>query len=246
MLHVPGGTFTMGVPGGASSPAHEVTLDPYYIDQVEVTNAMYAACVEDGGCEPPGSTVNYYGGPYYGSAVLNNYPVASVSWFAAEAYCAWRGARLPSEAEWEMAARWDSESGEVTRFPWGDDPDPLRANYCDVNCPLNSADPGGDDGWELAAPVGSFLSGSSPVGALDMAGNVAEWVADWFGAETYQSGTLTNPRGPFVGTNKVVRGGAWGVPFDRLASTERSGFPPGSESVGLGFRCAASAEEVDG
>jgi formylglycine-generating enzyme required for sulfatase activity len=141
-----------------------------------------------------------------------------------------------------MAARWDPETGTETTYPWGDEWDPARLNYCDAGCLIGSAsDPAHNDGWPQLAPVGSFPGGASAVGALDMVGNVAEWVADWFSATYYSVSEDENPTGPATGTLRVVRGGAWGVgDATLLTGTARSRFGPGSEAAGLGFRCALS------
>jgi formylglycine-generating enzyme required for sulfatase activity len=247
MVYVPGGTFAMGSQfAPEEGPIHDVTLSPYYIDQYEVTNAQWAACVLAGGCTEPAVTTAYDGSPYYGETAFDNYPVINVTWYEADTYCRWRGVRLPTEAEWEMAARWNPVTGAVTVYPWGDEWDPLRLNYCDASCLLTAnADPSTDDGWPQAAPVGSFPAGASPVGALDMAGNVAEWVADWYGAGYYAISPAENPTGPASGTLRVVRGGAWGVGRDLLRSTVRSRFSPDLFAAGLGLRCAVSADAVN-
>ncbi len=246
MVFVPGGSFLMGDESRENSqPVHEVVLDAFYIDRTEVTNAQWRACVDAGVCSPPADTRAYDGTPYYDDPAFDNYPVIYVSWAAANTYCRWRGARLPTEAEWEMTARWDPRTGRVTRYPWGDEWDPERANACDASCPLpESADPTTDDGWPQTAPVGSFPAGASPLGALDMAGNVAEWVADWYGAAYYSVSPTENPTGPESGTTRVVRGGAWGVSAAGVQSALRSRFEPGLTAPGIGLRCAASAEDV--
>ncbi|HEC22830.1 MAG TPA: hypothetical protein ENI95_07925 [Chloroflexi bacterium] len=245
MVYVPGGSFTMG--GGAAGPAHTVTLSPYYIDRYEVTNARWAACVEAGACALPAETTTYDGTPYFGIAEFDDYPVIYINWAAADAYCRWRGARLPTEAEWEMAARWNPETGEVTAYPWGDEWDATRLNYCDAGCLLTEyRDLSYDDGWPQVAPVGSFPEGSSPVGALDMAGNVAEWVADWFAPDYYALSPQEDPPGPESGTLRVVRGGSWGIGSPALLrATTRSRFSPDSENAGLGVRCAISADDLN-
>ncbi len=248
MVYVDGGSFEMGSQASSTQrPIHTVTLSPYYIDRHEVTNAQWAACVSAGACLSPASKSAYDGSPYYGVDAYDDYPVIFVNWYNADAYCRWRGARLPTEAEWEMAARWDPETGEVTVYPWGDEWDPARLNYCDAGCALGSyADPDYGDGWPQTAPVGSFPEGASAVGALDMAGNVAEWVADWFSISYYAVSPGENPTGPASGTLRVVRGGAWGVGSPALlTSATRSRFAPTSEAAGLGFRCAISADRVD-
>lgn len=241
MVLVPGGVFQMG--GSVEGPAHSVTLNPYYIDRTEVTNEQWANCVQAGACPPPRSTAGYLGNPYYGEEAFANYPVIYVNWYSADAYCRWRAARLPTEAEWEMAARWDPATGEVSAYPWGDAWDPARLNYCDAGCALPNGDRSYNDGWPETAPVGSFPEGASPVGALDMAGNVAEWVADWFDPGYYTVSPGENPTGPASGTERVVRGGAWGVASPGLLrSFVRSRFEPTAHGPGLGFRCALTAE----
>jgi formylglycine-generating enzyme required for sulfatase activity len=229
---------------GVQGPIHQVTLSPYFIDRTEVTNAQYAECVAAGVCLPPPSSAAYDGSAYYGEAAYADYPVIYVGWEAANAYCRWRGARLPTEAEWEMAACWNPTTGVKTVYPWGDEWDAARLNLCDSSCLLSQfADPDHSDGWPQMAPVGSFPQGASPLGALDMAGNVAEWVTDWFNPAYYAVSPSENPTGPAEGTLRVVRGGAWGINDTRLFTcTARSRFAPTSISAGLGFRCAQSAE----
>lgn len=228
-------------------PIHAVTLSPFYIDQYEVTNASYAACVAGGGCQPPGSTTAYDGTPYYGVEAYNTYPVVYVSWTEADIYCRWRGARLPTEAEWEMAARWDPASGAVTVYPWGNDWDRTRLNYCDSSCLLTDVqflDPAYDDGWPQMAPVGSFPTGVSFVSAYDMAGNVAEWVLDWYSADYYAVSPPDNPTGPTSGRFRIIRGGGWTLDDFWNRTTARSFFGSGTQAAGVGFRCALPASAV--
>ncbi len=248
MVYVAGGSFSMGSDRGADNeqPVHEVTLDPYYIDQYEVTNASYALCVEEDGCATPRNTLAYDSTPYYGVDTYDDYPVVYVSWDNAEAYCEWRGARLPSEAEWEMAARWNPETGAVTAYPWGDEWDPARLNYCDSGCLVAEAlDPTFDDGYPQMAPVGSFPTGASAVGAYDMAGNVAEWVFDWYARDFYASSPETNPNGPETGRFRVVRDGGWSLDRFGNRSTARLPWVPRTMVAGIGFRCAISADAVN-
>ena len=234
-VYVPGGTFTMGIAGSEAAPAHQVTLGPFFIDAYEVTNAEWQVCVEANACSEPRTLLNYEGERYYDNPDFANYPVTSITWFEAASYCTWSGGRLPTEAEWEMAARWDPITQELNLYPWGDEPLEGHANTCGAECPLPSSNPSIQDPFPLAAPVGSFEEGISAVGAYDMAGNVAEWVADWFGP--YPDGPVTNPTGPDFGERRVVRGGAWGVPLRDTNSVVRSRFTPDSQSVGLGVRC---------
>ncbi len=245
MVYVPGGTFAMGSnAGGSESPVHAVTLSPYYIDQYEVTNASWAACVAAGGCQLPGDTDAFDNTPYYGVEAFNGYPVIYVSWYHADAYCRWRGARLPTEAEWEMAARWNPTTGAVSAYPWGDTWDPARLNYCDAGCLLPDpafVDPTFMDGWPQMAPVGTFPGGVSALMLYDMAGNVAEWVADWYSPTYYAESPATNPPGPASGTARVVRGGGWSLDRNWTRSTARSHFGALSQVAGIGFRCAVSS-----
>lgn len=247
MVYVPGGTFAMGsteVP--SEGPVHDVTLSPYYIDQYEVTNASWAACVADGPCNPPGETGAFDGSPYYGVTAFQDYPVVYISWDSAGAYCSWRGARLPTEAEWEMAARWDPDTKQVTTYPWGDDWDESRLNYCDSSCLIpDFKDTTYDDDWPQMAKVGSFESGVSPLGVYDMAGNVAEWVADWYSRSYYEDSPATNPTGPASGTVRVVRSGGWSLDSFWNRSTARNNFTPDSEVASIGFRCAVSADQIE-
>lgn len=244
MVSIPGGTFNMGSDAvDTEKPIHPVTLSAYYIDKFEVTNASWAACVATGACSPPGSTDGYDGQPYYGVDALNSYPVIFVSWFNADAYCHWRDARLPTEAEWEMAARWNPSTGAVTTYPWGDDWNPANLNYCDSSC-LNTdprfKDTSYNDNWPQMAPVGSFTADVSPSGVVDMGGNIAEWVADWYGPAYYASSPAVNPPGPASGVDKVIRGGGWSLNQLWSRSTARNHFGPLTQAAGVGFRCAAN------
>jgi formylglycine-generating enzyme required for sulfatase activity len=218
MVYVPAGEFTMGSPDGEGSsdehPQHKVTLDSYWIDRTEVTNDQYRKCLTAGACAQPG----YWGdGNYNGGSQ----PVVGVDWNDAVAYCTWAGARLPTEAEWEKAAR----GMDGRRYPWGnEEPDCNRANFY------------GCAGKPVA--VGSYASGASPYGALDMAGNVWEWVNDWYGS--YDASSQQNPQGPASGDARVLRGGSWGNLSDVVRSATRRGFPVNRIS-GIGFRCVSSS-----
>jgi formylglycine-generating enzyme required for sulfatase activity len=241
MVYVPEGGFQIG----AGSKARTVNLDAYYIDRTEVTNRQWRECAAAGICEQPAATTDYAGDPYYGVDEFDDYPAIYVDWNQADVYCAWRGARLPTEAEWEKSARWDPDTGSALNYPWGNDWDPTLLNFCDQNCPLSGALRSADDGWAQTAPVGSYVDGASPYGALDMAGNVSEWVYDWFDDDYYLVSPESNPIGPDEGTQRVVRGGAWGVGDSRLLlSSIRSRFEPQEAGPGTGFRCALSAEVV--
>jgi len=216
MVLVPAGEFVMGSDSNqeAAKPAHTVYLDSFYIDQFEVTNGDYQACAEAGVCTTGGSF-------RIRRPELAQNPVDFVNWYEAEKFCEWRGARLPTEAEWEKAARGTDER----LFPWGNDPITCdRAQYSDCD-------------WALS-PVGSYPSGVSPYGAYDMAGNVWEWVSDWYAQDYYSYSPAENPTGPEPGVYKSTRGG--GYLYDaRLQTTIWRNQAPATHSyIYLGFRCA--------
>ncbi|KPL83542.1 hypothetical protein ADN01_08070 [Levilinea saccharolytica] len=226
MLYVPAGEFWMGSDKSVDPqanddelPQHRVYLDAYWIDQTEVTNAMYARCVADGACTPPAETSSYSRDSYYGSSQFDQYPVIYVDWNQASAYCAWAGRRLPSEAEWEKAAR--GTDGRI--YPWGKQ----APNGQLLNFNGNEKD---------TTAVGQYPAGASPYGALDMAGNVWEWVADWYG--DYPSGAVSNPTGPGSGEARVFRGGSWGDASYGIRAAYRVRSLPGYRNVNFGFRCA--------
>jgi formylglycine-generating enzyme required for sulfatase activity len=247
MVHVPGGTFQMGSPEGSGTkderPQHEVTLSGYCIDITEVTVAAYTSCVTGGKCTAaaePGT--GRYESLCNGTRPdRQDHPINCVTWNQAVAYCAAVGKRLPTEAEWEYAAR----GSDGRRYPWGNErPNETRVNACGGECRelgkrLGSTEVmyEGSDHWEATAPVRSFPAGMSPFGAFDMAGNVAEWSADWFGP--YTPAESSNPHGPQTGTARVLRGGAW-YEAARLwvSGVVRAPYPPTGASSILGFRCA--------
>jgi formylglycine-generating enzyme required for sulfatase activity len=180
------------------TPQHTVTLDAFWIDQTEVTNAQYQQCIDAGGCEawdcyPPGGEMG--GG---------NYPTYCISWYQAKKYCAWAGERLPTEAEWEYVAR--GPTNQI--YPWGNEFDGNRLNSCDINCYNRWRDPSYDDGYNTRALVGTYINGTSWCSALDLAGNVAEWVADWYDPDYYSFFPSHNPPGHDTGTMVVFKGGA--------------------------------------
>jgi len=218
------------------SPAHPVTLSSFWIDRTEVTNGQYRLCVVAGACLPPVDLSSFTRGQYFADPAYDDYPVIWVTPGMAEAYCAWTGARLPTEAEWEYAAR----GPESLLFPWGNEFDQTRLNYCDAGCD-GISDPSYDDGYPDTAPVGSFPSGVSWVGALDMAGNVREWVADWYGY--YRPDALTDPRGPASGESRIPRGGSWYDRPDDTRSANRGANTTDYTRHKVGFRCAMDGEE---
>ncbi len=246
LVFVPSGEFTMGMDPdpdpdkfwGAEAPSHIVSLDSYYIYRTEVTNAMYQACVAAHACPRPDANNSRTREDYYENPEFSNYPVILVSWVGAVSYCQWAEVRLPTEAEWEKAAR-----GVDSRyFPWGNDPlNGDLANFCDRNCPASEKEMELDDGYPDTAPVGSYPAGASPYGALDMAGNVWEWVSDYFSAGYYQNSPFENPLGPTSGSGRVIRGGSWFNPASGIRTVARTGQRPERALDTLGFRCAVDS-----
>lgn len=226
MVFIPSGDFPMGADdndpaaGMVEKPQHWLYLSPYWIDLTEITNAMYAQCVKMGDCRPPEKTSSKTRPVYYGESQYQDYPVVYVSWEDASAYCHWAGRRLPSEAEWEKAAR--STDGRL--YPWGDTPpDSRKANFNNLV---------GD-----TTRVGAYPAGASSFGVLDMAGNVAEWVADWYGEGYYASSPYKNPLGPKSGEFRILRGGSWFNMAHALRTTFRLWNYPSLRSETIGFRC---------
>jgi formylglycine-generating enzyme required for sulfatase activity len=233
MSYIPAGTFQMGTENhhDHEKPVHNVTLNAFWMDQTEVTNAQYAMCVAAGSCRQPWSLGSYSSSSYYEEAAYADYPVIYVDWNRASAYCAWAGRRLPTEAEWEYAAR----GGLAGRaFPWGDSYDERLANHCDQTCPAYAYPENiPDDGYSETAPVGSYPANSYRL--FDMAGNVWEWAADWFGP--YSSAAVTNPSGPLSGETRVTRGGSWYNGLWECGVYSRYGRNPTEAYPYIGFRC---------
>lgn len=210
-------------------PAHPVALDAFRLGKYEVTNAQYAQCIRATVCKRTANPETLE------TPEQANLPVVSVSWEEAQTFCEWVGGRLPTEAEWEYAAA----GPEERLFPWGQQWIGDAANYCDAQCPVTPREENYDDGYAMAAPVGSFAKGVSWCGAEDLAGNVWEWVADWYGA--YSAAPQTNPTGPVTGEYKVVRGGAFDLNPSPLRAASRIYVDPGLRNFNLGFRCVAAS-----
>lgn len=249
MDYVPAGPFLMGDDSGLTDeqPAHTAYLDAYWIDQTEVTNGMYKRCVQSEACDPPRVISDY------NNANLSTHPVAYVSWSDATKYCSWASRRLPTEAEWEKAATWDPVKNEKRVYPWGNVFDCRRGNFDDETELDSFVVPGGPncDGFARSAPVGSFPSGASPYGALDMAGNVWEWVHDAFIEvdpltsslkNYYAISPASNPQGvdPSISDYRVMRGGSWNIDYGLARSTYRLWYGMDDAYDFAGFRCARS------
>lgn len=231
LVFIPAGEFTMGCDpvnhNGCypnEQPLHKVYLDAYSIDRYEVTNRRYAQCAATGYCTSPASYSSPTRSSYYNNTLYANYPVIFVSWYDARNYCAWAGMRLPTEAEWEKAAR---GAGDTRIYPWGNQV---------PNCTLMN-------GWGCVGDtnrVGSYPAGASPYGVLDMAGNIDEWVNDWYQGTYYSLSPYKNPTGPITGATKGLRGGGWNFDWSAMRVAFRSENAPGVHGLD-GFRCAYTA-----
>jgi formylglycine-generating enzyme required for sulfatase activity len=249
-VSIPEGDFFMGSSATDpyaepdETPMHRVHLTAYWIDQVDVSNARFALCVAAGACQPPptqfsaASSHAYYGDPTYADS-----PVVNVTWQQAADYCTWASRRLPSEAEWEKAAR----SIDARRFPWGGVGVPAKdlLNFCDRGCPFASRDQSVDDGYAETSPVGAYPRGASPYGVLDVAGNVWQWVADWYGDRYYATSPARDPLGPASGTLRVARGSSWlddayGGFLIHARAANRFALSPETARSNVGFRCAVT------
>ena len=246
MLFVPAGEFLMGSSdsdpqaGTDEKPQHTVILDAFWIDRTEVTNEMYARCVADNACTPPMEVFSHSRENYFDNPEYSDYPVIFVKRINAIEYCQWVGARLPSEAEWEKAAR--GENGNL--YPWGNEFDCSAGNFDDEVIFDKPVVPGGPhcDGFEDdTSPVGNYPSGASPYGALDMAGNVWEWVSSIFLPYPYNA--MDGREDLSSKVDHILRGGANGSTEDRLRTAERySHFFPTGYHIQFGFRCADSLD----
>jgi formylglycine-generating enzyme required for sulfatase activity len=229
MVLIPKGDFSMGrlySDNENEKPLHVVFLDEYYIDKYEVTNQAYSACVKQGVCQPPFDLSSDKRPDYYNSEDYRNFPVINVDWDQAHNYCAWRGMRLPTEAEWEKAARGVNQDDNVL-YPW---------NTEETGCSFGNFSACTTDTTE----VGSYPLGASPYGVYDIVGNVWEWVVDWYGFDYYEVSPRANPKGPNTGTHRVLRGGSWNSPSSDIEMTYRMRYYPNIYADNLGFRCARS------
>ena len=231
---IPAGAFMMGCDPENNAgvdcmpdilPLHKVELSAYYIDQYEVSNSQYARCVEARNCTKPKSLGDVEHPDYYLNPDYTDYPVVAVDWKQADAYCHWVGGRLPTEAEWEKAAR-----GEDLRpYPWGFEPaECSRANF-------NSRTEGRCS--QGTTPVGSYPAGASPYGVMDMAGNVWEWTNDWYDWTYYQTSPTKNPMGPETGYQKIVKGGAYDYSANVMTISYNSDHLAQEFKLSFGFRC---------
>ena len=234
MVLIPSGVFLMGAEDSPSSdehPAHFVGLGDFYIDKYEVTNAQYQKCVQEAKCEWPENRQLLL------DKAVENHPVVNVTWDMAQAFCTWRDARLPTEAEWEKAAG----GGEGNDYPWGEKVSGKTLNFCDLNCTRDDREKGVNDKHTYTAPVGTYPDGASPYGVLDMAGNVWEWTADWYSSRYYSDSPTENPTGPASGQYRVLRGGSWYDPPAETRIYNRYSRNPADRDSSIGFRCTRDA-----
>lgn len=221
MMLVPAGEFLMGSNHGEidEQPVHKVYLASFYMDKYEVTNAQYRVCVSVKACNPPGDVT------YYQNAGYSDHPVTFVDWYMAEAYCSWRDARLPTEAEWEKAARGSTD----VMYPWGDAIDCSYANYRGVNgyCVGDSS------------PVGGYEIGKSVFGIYDLAGNALEWVSSAYADYPYDPND--GREGLNISSMRVIRGGSWNNRGIEVRATVRAWAIPSRAEFDFGFRCAKDA-----
>ena len=229
MLYIPAGKFVMGSTEADPCahldefPRHTVSLDAYWIDRTEVTNVQYQSCVEADICEP--ATTCNWGEPTSEDPSKADHPVVCVNWNDAVVYCAWVGGRLPTEAEWEYAAR----GADERRYPWGATFDPDLCNASEA-------------GIDETTPTGQYSpQGDSPFGLSDVAGNVWEWVNDWYEIGSYANDKSSNPTGPKAGKGRALRGGSWYGDSCSTRTTYRYYSNPLDRSPGVGFRCVVAA-----
>ncbi len=242
-VHVPEGYFQMGSGATAEeTPVRFVFTKPFYIDRYPVTNSQYKAFLDasgyDGRLDANAEYLRHWKNGTYEPG-QEDHPVTFVSWRNAQAYAEWAGKRLPTEAEWEKAAR----GADGRKYPWGDTvPDGTLCNFADANTSFAWSDSDTDDGFALTSPVGHYERGKSPYGLYDMAGNVWEWCADWYDEDYYSYGPYRDPQGPENGHYRVVRGGCWNSDAQSVRAAHRKSYRPDVTSSTIGFRCAKDAE----
>lgn len=233
MVSIPAATFTMGSPPGTGEadehPAHLVKLSSFELDRTEVTVRQYWECVAAGACAAPTADSSADEPHYLNDPAFDNHPVVNVPWLEASHYCTWRGKRLPTEAEWEFAAGWNIEQGAKLQWSWGNEA---------ASGPVNV----GDTSLGKAVVVGSLVADKSPLGVLDMGGNVSEWVFDWYKVDYYGVADETNPIGPTnrrgEGVGKVVRGGSFADSLEHARVANRGNQAEEYGYSTVGFRCA--------
>ncbi len=230
MVTIPAGPFRMGSREGHASeqPERVVELKAYRIDKYEVTFSQFYTFVKTAQYRKP-RLAGYLAVDSEGLYLMMNpvNPVVGVSWDDANAYCRWKDKRLPTEAEWEKAAR----GGDGHAWPWGNEEEKGAANLV-----------GDEDGFRYTSPVGAFPHDRSPYGVYDMAGNAMEWVADWFQEDWYHVMPAADPQGPPTGEQKVIRGASWNDSAQRARVTIRFKMFPRYRDVTIGFRCAQSID----
>lgn len=257
MIYIQAGEFLMGWGGSDATVdvgpgpypdflVHTIFLDDYWIDKHEVTNGQYQICVAEGVCRPcKQNNIPPQGIDYFTEAVYADYPVVNVSWYMARDYCEWTGRRLPTEAEWEKAAR----GTDGRKYPWGNEKySEEYANICDVNCPAakkgDISNPNFDDGFAGPAPVGSFPAGASPYGLLDMAGNVWEWTSSASELYPYDANDGREAQYDIVDGEKwperILRGGPWNDGYWYQRSSYRYRAVGVYLNFNMGIRCAYS------
>lgn len=224
MVGIPAGELAMGSDRGDDDeqPVHRIVIKAFYLDAFEVTVSRYAEFLASQKSDPPFKWNEALAGPH------GNKPVTGVDWYDARDYCRWVGKRLPTEAEWEMAAR----GTEGRLYPWGDE-HPTKGH---VNAGQTKW-----RGYDTLTNVGRYELGKSRSGVYDLAGNLWEWVADWYDPAYYQYSPRDNPPGPSVGPLKVMRGGAWNNDAKSIRSMNRAGYTPDARRNDVGFRCAKDA-----
>ena len=251
MVQITSSHFIMGCDKGdenvfcqrKESPSHRLNIKNFWIDIHEVTVFEYALCIEKGACTLPdtisedcsdhvGKQPNAEYNNWINKSVRKDHPINCVTWHQAKTYCEWLGKRLPTEAEWEKAAR----GVDGRQYPWGNEP--ATCNHAI----MTTDEEGGGCGLDSTWPVGSKIKGASPYGVLDMSGNIAEWTADWYDENLYRTKIVDDSQGPITGKYRVVKGGRYSSPSSTIQTFSRSPYEPDRAFDSVGFRCALSEE----